>query len=74
MALDVTIKRCNLRYWRQKAGYTQRELAVLAGVRESTVSDIERLESEPKITTAIKLATLCNCTLDDLYEFDIRRR
>jgi DNA-binding XRE family transcriptional regulator len=74
LALYVTIKRSNLRYWRQKAGLTQKELAHLAGLREATISNIETENVDVCITTAMKLAIICNCAIEDLFEFDIRRR
>lgn len=74
MALDVSIKCCNLRYWRQKAGYTQKELAKLAGISDSRISEYEREERYMTFITAAKIAYLCQCSIDDLYEIEIRRR
>lgn len=75
MALEIRILRCNLRYWRQKAGYTQDELARLAGVSSGTrISEYERLEKTMSLNTALKLVYVCRCKLDDLYDYEIIRR
>lgn len=40
---------------RTSLGMSQSELAVSAGIAQSTVSDIENMRSDPKISTALKL-------------------
>lgn len=36
-----------LRFWREKAGLTQEQLATKAGYKQSYISDIERLRKKP---------------------------
>lgn len=47
----------NLRYWRDKAGLTQKQLEVLSGVAQSSISEIEANKTtSPNIKTVKKLA------------------
>ena len=47
---------CNLRYFRQGARLSQRELASRAGVDRSVVGAVERGERAPRVETLVRLA------------------
>jgi transcriptional regulator with XRE-family HTH domain len=57
-----------LRWARGRAGLTQRRLAALAGVPQSTVSRIESGAIDPRISTLRRLLRSCG------YELDARPR
>jgi DNA-binding XRE family transcriptional regulator len=73
MAVEVRVTKCKLRDLRLAAGYTQEQLARLAGVAKARISEYEKEPIDVHISTAIKFCIIFNCSLDDLFEFDIRR-
>lgn len=61
----------NLKEIRKRKGLTQDLLAAKSGVRQATISDIERGKIEnPGIATARRLAAALEVTLDDLFVND----
>ncbi|WP_158249051.1 helix-turn-helix transcriptional regulator [Mycobacterium sp. ENV421] len=60
---EVAFKR-DLVAAREVAGLSQRDLATLMGVDHSTVSRIERLDSDPKLSTLREYLTQCEAALD----------
>jgi DNA-binding XRE family transcriptional regulator len=52
--------------WRQAAGLTQGALAERAGLRLSTVSDIERGKIDPRLSTLRALADALGTDIDDI--------
>lgn len=55
-----------IKYYREKKGWTQTDLAEKLGIAKSTVSMWEIGERKPDIITLKKLAALFDCTADDL--------
>lgn len=53
---------------------TSRKWAGLAGVSRQTISQIERGDYSPSVTLALKLAKLCQVSVEDIfsYEEDVR--
>nr|DAT56245.1 MAG TPA: helix-turn-helix domain protein [Caudoviricetes sp.] len=51
---------------REKACFTQAELAEYLGVKRVTVAQWERGENKPRVDTLIKLSKLFKVTTDDL--------
>lgn len=58
----------NLEQMRKDAGLTQAQLAELVDVTQECVSRWETGERSPMIATAFKIATVLNCTIDDLIK------
>lgn len=57
---------------RERAGLTQRELAQIVGVTETTIANWERGRSGLEwIERFIRLCQVLNCTLDDLIEYPV---
>ena len=56
----------HVREWRAYRGLSQAQLAEAAGVRQATISAIER-GSSPRLDTARKIADVLQCDLDDLF-------
>ncbi len=55
---------------RNKAGYSQSEVAKMLGVDQSAVSMWERGVTLPRAATLVKLAALYCCTIDELFGRD----
>lgn len=56
----------NIRYYREKKGYSQEQLAQLLFVTRQTVSNYETGRSRPDVETLVKLAGLLNIEVTDL--------
>lgn len=56
---------------REANGLSQRKLAVISGVSQAIISDIENGKTKsPTVDTAIKLANAVGCTVEDLFQQD----
>ncbi|WP_444128415.1 helix-turn-helix domain-containing protein [Bifidobacterium sp.] len=64
-----------LRYWRCKKGMSQKKLAMLSGIRQSRISELEngrhRVESIP-LRNAARLARALGVHAEDLIDDDER--
>jgi DNA-binding XRE family transcriptional regulator len=58
---------CPLREWREYRGMTQAALSEASGVRQATISGIEKKGSEPALKTARALAAALGVDVDDLF-------
>ncbi len=61
---------------REKAGLTQKEIAVSLGVSVQSVSNWEVGNREPSIDVMVKICNLCNVSADELLgrvPFDIKK-
>ena len=59
-----------LKVYRSKLGINQTELGKLAGVSRQTISLIERGDYSPSVTLALKLAKICQVSVDDIFEYE----
>ena len=59
-----------LKEHRAMLGVNQQEMGKLAGVSRQTISQIERGDYSPSVTLALKLAKLCNVTVEDIFEYE----
>ena len=66
---SVPLKNC-LKDYRAKLGVNQQEMGKLAGVSRQTISQIERGDYSPSVTLALKLAKLCNVSVEDIFEYE----
>lgn len=57
---------CRLREWRTYRGLSQTALAEAAGVRQATISAIEK-GSVPRLDNARRIAEALDCDVDDLF-------
>ena len=60
----------HLKEHRSKLGINQTELGKLAGVSRQTISLIERRDYSPSVTLALKLAKLCQVTVEDIFVYE----
>lgn len=59
-----------LKEWRTRLGINQTELGKLAGVSRQTISLIERGDYSPSVTLALKLAKICEASVEDIFEYE----
>ncbi len=62
--MDTTL---SLRAWRLHLGFTQKELSLQAGLTQSQISSLERLNHAPSIHTLEKLAKGLGLEAQDLF-------
>ena len=55
--------------YRSKLGINQTELGKRAGVSRQTISLIERGDYSPSVTLALKIAKICQVTVEDIFEY-----
>ena len=59
-----------LKEHRSRLGINQTELGKLAGVSRQTISLIERGDYSPFVTLALKLARICQTTVEDIFVYE----
>lgn len=59
-----------LKEYRTVLGINQTEMGKLAGVSRQTISLIERGEYSPSVTLALKLARICQATVEDIFIYE----
>ena len=62
-----------LKEYRSRLGVNQTEMGKLAGVSRQTISQIERGDYSPSVTLALKIAKICEVSVEDIliYEEEI---
>lgn len=60
----------HLKEYRSRLGMNQTELGKAAGVSRQTISLIERGDYSPSVTLALKLAKICQVTVEDIFEYE----
>ena len=58
-----------LKEYRARLGVIQQEMGRLAGVSRQTISQIERGDYPPSVTLALKLAKLCQVSVEDIFSY-----
>ena len=59
-----------LKEYRARLGVNQRERGALAGVSRQTISQIERGDYSPSVTLALKIAKICNVSVEDIFSYE----
>ena len=59
-----------LKKYRARQGVNQQEMGRLAGVSRQTISQIERGDYSPSVTLALKLAKLCQVSVEDIFSYE----
>lgn len=60
----------NLKEYRSKLGINQADLGKMAGVSRQTISLIERGDYSPSVTLALKLARICQVSVEDIFVYE----
>ena len=58
-----------LKEYRAHLGINQSDMGKLAGVSRQTLSLIERGDYSPSVTLALKLAKICQVTVEDIFTY-----
>ena len=61
--------RNQLKEYRAKLGVNQQEMGKLVNTSRQTISQIERGDYSPSVTLALKLAEVCGCKVEDIFEY-----
>ncbi len=64
---------CNLKRLRREKGYSQSQLAELAGVRRQAIYDMESGRYVPNTAVALKMARHLGCRVEDLFAVEEQR-
>lgn len=59
-----------LKEYRARIGVNQQEMGRLVDVSRQTISLIERGDYSPSVTLALKIAKVCNATVEDIFEYE----
>ena len=59
----------HLKEYRSELGINQTELGKLVGVSRQTISLIERGDYSPSVSLALKLAKICQVTVEDIFVY-----
>ena len=59
-----------LKEYRARLGVNQQEMGQLAGVSRQTISQIERGDYSPSVTLALKIAKICNVSVEDIFSYE----
>ena len=59
-----------LKEYRSRLGINQTELGKRAEVSRQTISLIERGDYSPSVTLALKLAKICQVTVEDIFVYE----
>ncbi|TFF65478.1 MULTISPECIES: helix-turn-helix transcriptional regulator [Helcococcus] len=60
----------NLKEYRSKIGVNQTEMGKLCGVSRQTISLIERGDYSPSVSLALKIAKICNTTVEKIFIYE----
>lgn len=58
-----------LKEYRAHLGINQSDMGKLAGVSRQTISLIERGDYSPSVTLALKIAGICQVTVEDIFSY-----
>ncbi|PWM53168.1 MAG: transcriptional regulator [Clostridiales bacterium] len=59
-----------LKEYRARLGVNQQEMGRLVGVSRQTISQIERGDYSPSVTLALKLAKICQVSVEDIFSYE----
>lgn len=59
-----------LKEMRARLGVNQAEMGKLIGASRQTVSQIERGDYSPSVTLALKIAKVCNVTVEEIFTYE----
>ncbi len=62
--------RNRLKEYRARLGVNQQEMGALVQVSRQTISQIERGDYSPSVTLALKIARVCNATVEDIFIYE----
>lgn len=64
----MEVRKISLKSCREARGYRSSQVADMLGITRSAMSKLERGENAPRVSTAIKLCVIYDCTFEQLAE------
>lgn len=58
----------HLKEMRARLGVNQAEMGRLAGTSRQTISQIERGDYSPSVTLALRIASICGVSVEEIFE------
>ena len=62
--------RNHLKEYRVRLDVNQQQMGQLVGTSRQTISQIERGDYSPSVTLALKLAKLCQVSVEDIFSYE----
>ena len=62
--------RNHLKEYRARLGVNQQEMGRLVQTSRQTISQIERGDYSPSVTLALKIAKICNVSVEDIFSYE----
>ena len=59
-----------LKEYRSRLGVNQQEMGRLVGTSRQTISQIERGDYSPSVTLALKIARVCEVSVEDIFTYE----
>ncbi|MEE1220021.1 MAG: helix-turn-helix transcriptional regulator [Ruminococcus sp.] len=59
-----------LKEFRAKLGVNQQQMGALVGVSRQTISQIERGDYSPSVALALKIAKICEASVEDIFNYE----
>ncbi|MBD5097360.1 MAG: helix-turn-helix transcriptional regulator [Lachnospiraceae bacterium] len=59
-----------LKEYRAELGVNQQQMGALVNTSRQTISQIERGDYSPSVTLALKIAKVCNATVEDIFQYE----
>ena len=59
-----------LKEFRAKLGVNQQQMGALVGVSRQTISQIERGDYSPSVALALKIAKICEASVEDIFSYE----
>ncbi len=60
----------HLKEYRARLNVNQQQMGAMVGTSRQTISQIERGDYSPSVTLALKLAKVCETSVEDLFEYE----
>lgn len=60
----------HLKDYRAKLGVNQQQMGALVGTSRQTISQIERGDYSPSVTLALKIAKVCDVSVEDIFAYE----
>lgn len=59
-----------LKEYRARLNLNQQQLGLLVGASRQTISLIERGDYSPSVTLALKIARVCQASVEDIFQYE----
>ena len=60
----------HLKEYRARLGVNQQQLGAMVHTSRQTISQIERGDYSPSVTLALKIAKVCDASVEDIFEYE----